>query len=370
MTFAEKLRELMAERGLSLRELSRTVPYDKGNLSRVINGHKRPSEKLAARLDDILNANGELVALRSSSLSLDRRALNGDLTPDDEERLIQAARRPGRTDLAVVESLSTILAAQRRLEDVIGSEPLLKTVGAQLTTVERLVIEARGRVRPRVLDIAAQWAQFDAWLHASVRRLAKADQLYDRAIVWATEAGNADMVATAFNMKGHTAWLRRDVAPMVGLSEAAQRDRHTSPGVRALAVQQEARGLAILGDAASTDRKFDEARELTTQAAEHPEDEPPWIYFFSPDMLTMQHGRAYRYLGRHAKAIELLTAGLDDLSAEVRHSEWVAYYRLDQVRSLRALHEEAEAERILGEVAGLAERLGSARLARHVAMLR
>jgi len=367
-TFGQKLRTLMADRGIGVRELARMIPYDPGNLSRVANDRKAPSEQLAARLDKLLDANGELVALRASSLA--RQALNGDLTPDDEERLIQAARRPGRTDLAVVESLATILAAQRRLEDVIGSEPLLKPVGAQLATIERLVTEARGHVRPRVLDVAAQWAQFDAWLHASVRRLTKADQLYDRAIVWATEAGNADMVATAFNMKGHTAWLRREVAPMVGLSEAAQRDKRTSPGVRALAVQQEARGLAILGDAAGTDRKLDEAHELTLQAAEHPEDEPPWIYFFSPDMLTMQHGRAYRYLGRHTEAVELLTAGLDELSAEVRGAEWVAYYRLDLARSLQALHEHAEAERILDEVAELAERLGSGRLARQVASLR
>ncbi|WP_146150323.1 hypothetical protein [Actinomadura rubrobrunea] len=140
--------------------------------------------------------------------------------------------------------------------------------------------------------------------------------------------------------------------------------------MRALAVQQEARGLAVLGDAAGTGRGFDNARELTAQAAEHPEDEPPWIYFFNPDMLTMQHGLACQYLGRHKKAVELLTAGLDALSPEVRHAEWVAYYRLDQTRSLRALHEDAEAARVLDEVADLAERLGSARLARQAAALR
>ncbi|GLZ15395.1 hypothetical protein Acsp04_56300 [Actinomadura sp. NBRC 104425] len=67
--------------------------------------------------------------------------------------------------------------------------------------------------------------------------------------------------------------------------------------MQALAVQEEARGLAILGDTAGTDRGFDEARELIAQAAAHPEDEPPWIHLFDPDMLTMQHGLAYQYLG-------------------------------------------------------------------------
>lgn len=366
--FAEKLRTLMADRGISMRKPARQIPYDSGNLSRIVNGRKTPSERVAARLDELLDANGELAALRASSPL--QRALNGALTPDDEERLIQAARRPRRIDLAVVESLATILAAQRRLEDVIGSEPLVKPVRAQLAVIERLVVEARGSMRPHVLDVASQWAQFDAWLHASTRRLTTADQLYDRAIVWATEAGNWNMITTALNMKGHAAWLRGEIASMIGLSEAAQRDRRTSPGVRALAVQQEARGLAIIGDGISTDRRFDQARELTSQAAENPENEPPWIYFFNPDMLTMQQGLAYQYLGRHNEAVELLTAGLDGLPAEMHHAEWVLYYRLDQAQSLRALHEDAEAERVIEDVADLAERLGATRLARLAAALR
>jgi hypothetical protein len=83
---------------------------------------------------------------------------------------------------------------------------------------------------------------------------------------------------------------------VIGLSRAAQRDNRASPGVRALAVQQEARGIALAGEAevADIDRRFDRAEELAAQAAEAPGDEPPWIYFFSPDYLILQRGLAYR----------------------------------------------------------------------------
>ncbi|GAA4095612.1 Scr1 family TA system antitoxin-like transcriptional regulator [Actinomadura miaoliensis] len=50
MTFGERLRELMADRGVGIRELAREVPCDSGHLSRVANGRKPPSEQLAERL--------------------------------------------------------------------------------------------------------------------------------------------------------------------------------------------------------------------------------------------------------------------------------------------------------------------------------
>jgi tetratricopeptide (TPR) repeat protein len=190
------------------------------------------------------------------------------------------------------------------------------------------VTEARGDLRAKVLDVGSQWAQFAGWLHASGGQVADASRLYGLALEWATEAGNADMIATALNMRGHAAWIASKVGPMVGLSRAAQRVVSISPGVRALAVQQEARGAALAGDATVTDidRMFDEAERLVAQAMSHPDREPPWIYFFSPHYLIMQRGLAYRLAGEHIKAIELIEAGLAAVPHEVRQSDWIASY--------------------------------------------
>jgi hypothetical protein len=103
--------------------------------------------------------------------------------------------------------------------------------------------------------------------------------------------------------------------------------------VRALAIQQEARGIALSGEAgiADIDRKFDHAEELVAQAAEKPEDEPPWIYFFSSDYLILQRGLAYRLLGEYVKANKLLTAGLSAIPEDMRQSDWVASHYLLQL---------------------------------------
>jgi transcriptional regulator with XRE-family HTH domain len=65
VAFDDRMRALLAERGMSLRQLAKNLHYDVGHLSRVMNGHKRPSLELATRLDSALGADGDLVALVS-----------------------------------------------------------------------------------------------------------------------------------------------------------------------------------------------------------------------------------------------------------------------------------------------------------------
>lgn len=65
MSFGEVMRRLMAERGIALRAPARQVPCDAGYLSKVSHDLKPPSEHVAARLDDLLGADGELVTVRT-----------------------------------------------------------------------------------------------------------------------------------------------------------------------------------------------------------------------------------------------------------------------------------------------------------------
>jgi len=63
-SFGERVLALAEARGgLSLRELARRVPCDASHLSKVVHGRKRASLRVAARLDDLLDAAGELVIL-------------------------------------------------------------------------------------------------------------------------------------------------------------------------------------------------------------------------------------------------------------------------------------------------------------------
>jgi len=251
------------------------------------------------------------------------------LDEDTSDRIDHLQVRPRGVDEGALNSLARVLHESRRLEDSIGAAPLLLPMRAQLTLMEGLVVDARGSLRQDVVNLGSQYAQFAAWVHASAGDATVARQYYDRATEWALEADDANMVSTALSMKGHLAYRLRQLGPMLSLSQAAQRDKRLAPGIRALAAQQEARALALGGERDQTERKLDQAMALAIRANERPEDEPPWIYFYSPEYFAMQRGRAYLYLGLYEKAAELLEAGLSAMSKELRDAEWAQAYKMD-----------------------------------------
>jgi transcriptional regulator with XRE-family HTH domain len=346
--------------GLTFRQLATCTSYSHTYLWELETGRKQPNTAAAIRIDEALQADGRLAALVVDTTV--------PASPDDLDRLALAAAKPRTVDLAAVDSLRAILAHQRRLEDTIGSAPLIAPVQAQLAVIENLLIDARGTVRPAVVDVAAQWGQFAGWLHAAAGRSGGARDWYARTLEWAAEVSNVDMIATALNMRGHLAWLAGEPGPVIGLSAAAGR-QPAAPGVRALAAQHEARGHALVGDADEMESRLDRAAVLAAEAAEHPEREPPWVYFYNGHYLAMQRGLAYRLLGRDVAAIEELQDGLAAMPDEVRRSEWVGAYVLHLAAAHEAAGNRDVAIRALEEARAIATVTGAARLTQQVERL-
>jgi transcriptional regulator with XRE-family HTH domain len=65
--FGIKLAALIEERGMSLREAARHAGYSAGYLSNVMHGRKRATDQIASLLDDLLDADGELIALAKAA---------------------------------------------------------------------------------------------------------------------------------------------------------------------------------------------------------------------------------------------------------------------------------------------------------------
>ncbi|WP_067793138.1 helix-turn-helix domain-containing protein [Actinomadura formosensis] len=118
-TFGEALRRLMADRGIGVRALARQVPCDAGHVSELCHGHKGPSDQLAARLDEILSAAGELVALTRTTPedavqvgSVNSGAVHADDLDEDDEmqrrRLLQALTTLGAASSPAVEAIECI----------------------------------------------------------------------------------------------------------------------------------------------------------------------------------------------------------------------------------------------------------------------
>jgi hypothetical protein len=366
MTFGEKMRALMAERGMSVRGLARAVPCDPSLISKISRDLERPSQRVAERIDEECGAGGALYALWEPA---------GAITPDDEDRLARAAQKPSRLDLRVVDSLATILAEWRRTEDVIGSTPLVDPVRSQLATIKRLVIEARGPVRPAIVHVAAQWSQYGGWLTANVGDLRAGRAWLDRALEWATEAGDANLISEVLSFKGHVAWMAEEIGPMIGLSAVSRRRDGLYPGQHAMSAAQQARGHAMAGDAYEAEQLLDEADRHAAAARERADEAPPWLYYHSPGFFELQRGLTYRYLGRYdpaynRRAAAALVAGLQCLPAEMQRSEWAGEFVYQLGRAHLQAREREPAGVLAAELATLAEQTGSKRLARQAAALR
>lgn len=194
-----------------------------------------------------------------------------------------------------------------------------------MTVLEALVVEAHGALRPAVVDLAAQWSQFTGWLYAATNELALSDGLLSRTFEWATEADNVTLQANALSYKGHLAWMREQTGPLIGLSQAAQRNPDVHVTQRAFDAMQEARGHAMAGDARMADQRLEAALFLSVERFD---EAPPWSYYYSAPFWTLQQGLIYSYLEHRANAAaELLTSGLAELPAEHRDAEWTGDYR-------------------------------------------
>lgn len=282
-------------------------------MSRVAVDPSRPVERAGGRLAALVQAVPE---------------------PPDAGRLSFAAAHPRRVDSATLDALGELLAVQRRLEDSAGAAAVVPMVRPQMQSVRTLVRESRGALRPRVLSVASQWAQFAGWLNAAIDNPRTAKKRYAEAGEWAAEAGDQDMIATALSMRGHLAWQARQPGPLMELSAAA-RACQASPGIRALAAQQEAQGHALAGQAVEADRLLGEAAELAQATSTR----PSWIYFHNDAYLDMQRGLAHLFLGRAESAADLLADGLGRLPAESRRAEWAATYLVYLAEAYRSLGE-------------------------------
>lgn len=333
--------------GTSQMKLGERVGLVQPDVSDIERGRRRvTSVEVRQRIISGLGIPQELLTRETSSVALPVPALASTGTAPDEDllaRVTNTADGGRRVDSVTLDWLDRLLAEHRRAEDFIGSRPLVDVMRQQLRTVVDLYASARGPLEERVVRLASEHAQFLAWMAQDQGQSAAALAWYDRSHEWALEAGDANMAATTLSMKAHMAWSGGRGARCVRLAEAA---RWSAPGaslgVQGMAAQMEARGHALSRQGDHARRLLDEAQDLIGRAAQHPEDEPPWMYFYDETWFTLQRGMAALHFRDWQAAANDITVGLDALPENYRRDR--AWYRSCLAH---ALAEGGEAEQAL-----------------------
>ncbi|BCL28984.1 transcriptional regulator [Streptomyces aurantiacus] len=316
--------------GISQMKLGERVGLVQPDVSDIERGRRRvTSVEVRQRIISGLGIPPGIVAGAALSEALPVPALALTSPAPDEDllaRVTNAIDGCQRVDKVTLDWLDRLLAEHRRAEDTIGSRPLVDVMRQQLRTVVDLYAGARGPLEERVVRLASEHAQFLAWMAQDQGQSAAALAWYDRSHEWALEAGDADMAATTLSMKAHMAWSGGRGARCVRLAEAA---RWSAPGaslgVQGMAAQMEARGHALNQNGDQAHRLLDEAQELIVRAAQHPEDEPPWMYFYDETWFTLQRGMAALHFRDWQGAADHIAAGLDALPETYRRDG--AWYR-------------------------------------------
>jgi len=357
--FAADLRRRRAAAGLSLRTLAAAVYQSKSHLHDLETGRRPPTEDVARRLDDTLQADGQLAAL----------AQPPPLPGDGAGRLAYVALHPTRTDPAAVDALADLLAGQRRLDDILGATAVMPAVRANLDLITSLATEARDDLRADLIDQAAQWAQFAGWLGIAAGDHAWSRYWLGQALEWAVEVGRDALVGTVLSFRADLAGQGGDIGTLLGATRAALARSGMSPGQIAYDHYQLARAYALAGDLRAAAETAVAADDRASAALEYGGEMPPWDYYRDRAFFDLESGATRAAIGQHEQAIELLTAGLNGLGPDSAHADWTGTYLLHLAGAQLATGDRDGAGLSVERVRGIAVRNRSDRLSAAVRRL-
>ncbi|MFC1416658.1 tetratricopeptide repeat protein [Streptacidiphilus cavernicola] len=224
--------------------------------------------------------------------------------------------------------IRTVMPTHYKTMNLFGAHHALDGVEHHLHVIDRLQAQTDGAIRDSMLTLGARSAEFLGWLHQDLGDFTNACYWSDRAMEWAQETGDDEMIAYILFRKSNQATARRDPQCAVALARAAQRVSGISASVRALAAQQEAQGHALSKNLRFAHQKFDEARQLVETPPEQGHDTALDTAYCTPTYIEMQRANCCLEMGDPQQAIDLFEAELRTLPRMYRNDHGVYLSRL------------------------------------------
>ncbi|GAA2810083.1 helix-turn-helix transcriptional regulator [Kitasatospora sp. CM 4170] len=334
--FGARLRHWRRRAGLTQAQLGAAIGYDHTAVSKLEHGTRRAAPRLAARLDDLLAADGDLRAACRRAEEWDREApaapadwarpplpgtpgagprprpapplvppplvvhppsrlpdygllcplhgADGCAVPAPADAValhaVFCAADPDTApplDADTAHALAGLLAARLRAGEtpaVPGTAAVEETLRAVL---RRLARTRSARARRPLARLAAEYAHAAGGLRMQDGRNATAMACFDRALTWAELADDpATQVAALSDM---STLARLDGDPAAALGYAVEIGR-AAPGrhwAGAMSQVGRARAYALAGDVRATVRHIARARLHLDHIGEHDESDAPWL---------------------------------------------------------------------------------------------
>lgn len=374
--FRERVRELLAERGLSMRSATKTTHYDIAYLSRVLNGKQLPSLQLAKALDDLLDAKGELVTLASGNpLELPptetaSRATIADFLPDKDPLSPLKVRQGRQIGIGEVADLAGRVHGLRLADDVLAGGDLIRPAMRELKSAVKLYREGSHTetVGRALLSQIGELAQIAGWIASDAGRHDEAERVYRLGMSAAQQAGDGTLVG---NLAGSLAYQYSNTGKEsdgVLLAQAAiESAGEDAPSkARALYFDRVAWAHTKANEAQPAMRALGEASEALSRDSEESES-PQYLYWVGAGELQVMESRVYTELHRPLRAVPLLRDVLTQYDAT--HTRELALYLSWLAVALADANEPEEAAATAKRVITLSADVASERTAERVKVL-
>ena len=262
--FAAVVRRYMQDRSLSLRGLARAASYDPSYLSKVLGGHKPVTPYLGARLDEVLDAGGEVrAAAREQAAALAAR-------PERSSRRRSLSRvAEALQATAAAGAAGPSIAADGLFELIPHYSHVISVTTSAAVYDELLSVRAFANTllsdsgSSRHSDVAAAAGWLSALLAMSATNLGD----HAAAHVWCSDterrgqdAGHPELAGWATLTRALIAYYQGQAARSAGLAQYGQHATQPGTVVHAKLAAQEMRSRAMLRDA-------DGVAEARTRAA-------------------------------------------------------------------------------------------------------
>lgn len=279
---------------------------------------------------------------------------------------VQDARR--HLDHEVIEHFERAMEQSTVDDGLYGPGTALPGLVAVLAAITDTAPQARPAQRAALLRLGVRGAELAAWFYRDLGHPMTADQWRDQAITWARYVDDPALEAYVLLRRAQAAWDTRDGATMTQLATTVLSSRWgLPPHVQAEALQQQARGRAMLGETMSAvSRSLDRAGSLLAVS----DGAGSLSQHYGRSLFALQTALCHAEAGRVAYAVELYEAHLrPDLFSRRDY----AYFRSLQALSLAdagypekacetafaalLVAQEVGSKRTLDELARLPERL-------------
>jgi hypothetical protein len=232
-------------------------------------------------------------------------------------RLARAVDQPTRLDNEILSYFRRALSEYYSADKMIGPARLIGPVLAQIEVLDSLRRGARPPHADPLLRILSQYGEMAGWLLQDSGDLDAAASWSRRAAEWAHCAGDTQMAAYMLIRQSNIATMTDDHTAVVHLAAAARRmPGPAEPKLTALALQQQARGHARLGEFRTCFALLDQAAEtLRDHPAVSDPGAPEYLYHYDLSTLEEQTAVCYREAGRADTAVTILENKISTIPA-------------------------------------------------------